>query len=92
MRATCFGLYLDHPQACQYKNLTNEDIRPTKIVQRKMQNQHKSYKGRFKTNRNLTKEDTKPTKILKGKIQSQQKSYKGRYKTNKNLINEGLPS
>jgi len=26
MSATCFGLYLDHLQACQYKNLTNEDI------------------------------------------------------------------
>jgi len=25
MSATCFGLYLDHPQACQYKNHTKED-------------------------------------------------------------------
>jgi hypothetical protein len=24
MCATCFGLYLGHPQACQYKNLTTE--------------------------------------------------------------------
>jgi hypothetical protein len=23
---TCFGLYLGHPQACQYKSLTKEDI------------------------------------------------------------------
>jgi len=23
--ATCFGLYLGHSQACQYKNLTKED-------------------------------------------------------------------
>jgi hypothetical protein len=23
--ATCFGLYLGHPQACQYKNHTKED-------------------------------------------------------------------
>jgi len=26
MRATRFGLYLDHPQACQYKNLTKEGV------------------------------------------------------------------
>jgi hypothetical protein len=25
MCATCFDLYLGHPQACQYNNLTNED-------------------------------------------------------------------
>ena len=25
MCVTCFGLYLDQPQACQYKNLTKED-------------------------------------------------------------------
>ena len=26
MCASCFGLFLGHPQACKYKNLTNEDI------------------------------------------------------------------
>ena len=25
MYAACFGLYLDHPQTCQYGNLTKED-------------------------------------------------------------------
>jgi len=25
MYAACFGLYLDHPEPRQYKNLTNED-------------------------------------------------------------------
>jgi hypothetical protein len=25
MFAACFGLYLGHPQACQYKSHTNED-------------------------------------------------------------------
>ena len=24
-RSTCFDLYLGHPQACQYKNLTKKD-------------------------------------------------------------------
>jgi len=24
---TCFGLYLGHPQSCQFKNRTNEDIK-----------------------------------------------------------------
>jgi len=50
-----------------------EDMKPTKIVQRKIQNQKKSYKGRYETNKNLTEEDIKP-----------KKSYKGRYETNKN--------
>ena len=26
MRATCFGLYLGHDQACQHRNLKKEDI------------------------------------------------------------------
>jgi len=39
-------------------------MKPTKFVQRKIQNQQKSYKGRYETNKNLTKEDMKPTKIL----------------------------
>jgi len=26
MYAACVGLYLGHPQICQYKNLTKEDI------------------------------------------------------------------
>jgi len=52
-------------------------MKPTKIVQRKIQNQQKSYKGRYETN-----------KILKRKIQNQQKSYKGRSETNKNLTEE----
>jgi len=56
MLASCFGLYLDHPQACQYKNLTKEDIKPKK-----------SYKGRYKTNKNLLKEDIKPTKSYEGR-------------------------
>jgi len=25
MYAACSGLYIDYPQACQYKNLTKED-------------------------------------------------------------------
>jgi hypothetical protein len=30
MCATCFGLYLDYHQACQYKNLLEEDIKMCK--------------------------------------------------------------
>jgi len=30
MCATCFGLYLGLPQACQYKNLIKEDITKSK--------------------------------------------------------------
>jgi len=26
MQGTCFGVYLDHPQSCQYKNHTQEDF------------------------------------------------------------------
>jgi len=25
MYAACFGLYLDHPQSCQYKSFTKKD-------------------------------------------------------------------
>ena len=32
MRATCFFLYLGHPQACQYRNLTKEDIIKRSLV------------------------------------------------------------
>jgi len=31
-----FRFVLGHPGACQYKNLKKEDIKPTKILQRKM--------------------------------------------------------
>jgi hypothetical protein len=31
MYATCFGLYLGHPQACQYKNRTKEEICNVKV-------------------------------------------------------------
>jgi hypothetical protein len=27
MYATCFGLYLGHPQACQYKNLKEDTVK-----------------------------------------------------------------
>jgi hypothetical protein len=32
MCATCFGLYLGHPQACQYKTVTKEDTQKKAVT------------------------------------------------------------